>query len=175
MPVLGGVIMTKVTLKGKPVQVSGNLPSQGAKAPDFQLADGDLRDRSLKDYTGKRKMIYIVPSLDTPTCSLSTKKFNEQIKSHPEVTVLVVSADLPFAQKRMCSAENVQNIIPLSMMRSKDFAKAYGVLIEDGPLAGICARAVVVLDDNDQVVYTELVSEITQEPNYDKALQALLK
>lgn len=175
MPVFGGVVMAKVTLKGKPVQIHGNLPSQGTKAPDFQLAGSDLHDRSLKDYQGKRKMIYIVPSLDTATCSLSTKKFNEQIASHPEVTVLVVSADLPFAQKRMCSAEKVQNIIPLSMMRSKDFAKAYGVLIEDGPLAGICTRAVVVLDENDQVVYTELVPEISQEPNYDKALEALFK
>lgn len=167
--------MAKITLKGKPTETNGNLPAQGKKAPDFQLADGELHNRSLKDYKGKRKMIYIVPSLDTPTCSLSTKKFNEQVKVHPEVTVLVVSADLPFAQKRMCSQENVKNIIPLSMMHSKDFASAYGVLIMDGPLAGICARAVVVLDENDQVVYTELVPEISQEPNYDKALQALLK
>jgi thiol peroxidase len=167
--------MAKITLKGSPIRTNGSLPSIGAKAPDFQLVNGDLNDRSLKDFKGKRKMIYIVPSLDTSVCSTSTKKFNEQIKTHPEITVLVVSADLPFAQKRACSQENIANIITLSMMRSKEFAKAYGVLIEDGPLAGICARAVVILDENDNVIYTELVPEIAQEPNYDKALQMLMK
>lgn len=166
--------MAKITLKGNPIHTNGNLPSIGAKAPDFQLVDSDLKDHSLKDFKGKRKMIYIVPSLDTSVCSMSTKKFNEKIKSHPEVTVLVVSADLPFAQKRMCSQEQVTNIIPLSMMRSKEFAKVYGILIEDGPLAGICARSVVVVDEKDHVVYTELVPEISQEPNYDQALKALL-
>lgn len=165
--------MGTVTLKGNPIHTSGNLPAVGTKAPDFQLVDKDLNDRSMKDYKGKRTMIYMVPSLDTSVCSLSTKKFNEQIKTHPEVRVLVVSADTPFAQKRVCSAENVDNIVTLSMMRSKDFAKAYGVLITDGPLAGICARSVVVLDENGVVEYTELVPEITQEPNYDKALKAL--
>lgn len=165
--------MGTVTLKGNPIHTSGNLPAVGSKAPDFQLVDKDLNDRSLKDYKGKRTMIYMVPSLDTSVCSLSTKKFNEQVKTHPEVRVLVVSADTPFAQKRMCSAENVDNIVTLSMMRSKDFAKAYGILITDGPLAGICARSVVVMDENGVVEYTELVPEITQEPNYDKALKAL--
>lgn len=167
--------MAKITLKGNPIHTNGNLPSVGAKAPDFTLVDADLNNRSLKDYKGKRKILSIVPSLDTAVCSLSTKKFNEKIKDHPEVAVLVISADLPFAQKRMCAAENVANIIALSMMRNKDFAKAYGVLIEDGPLAGICARSVVVLDENDHVVYTELVPEIAQEPNYEKALEAVLK
>jgi thioredoxin-dependent peroxiredoxin len=166
--------MADITLKGNPIRTSGALPSVKSQAPDFILVDGSLSDRSLKDYKGKRKLISIVPSLDTPTCSLSTKKFNEKIKAHPEVAVLVVSADMPFAQKRMCAAENVENVIPLSMMRSKDFAKAYGVLIENGPLAGICARAVVVLDESDKVVYTQLVPEIAQEPDYEKALQALL-
>lgn len=167
--------MAKITLKGNPIHTSGHLPAIGKAAPDFQLVDGDLNNRSLKDYKGKRKIISIVPSLDTAVCSLSTKKFNEKIKGHPEVVVLVVSADLPFAQKRMCSAENVINVIPLSMMRNKEFAKAYGVLIEDGPLAGICARAIVVLDENDHVVYTEQVPEIAQEPSYEKALEALFK
>lgn len=165
--------MAKITLKGNPIHTNGNLPSIGAKAPDFQLVDGDLNNRSLKDYKGKRKILSIVPSLDTSVCSLSAKKFNEKIKSHPESVVLVISADLPFAQKRMCAAENVTNITPLSMMRNKEFAKAYGILIEDGPLAGICARAVVVLDENDHVMYTELVPEIAHEPNYDKALEKL--
>jgi thiol peroxidase len=167
--------MAKITLKGSPIHTNGNLPSAGTKAADFQLVDADLNNRSLKDFKGKRKMIYIVPSLDTSVCSTSTKKFSDQVKSHPEVTVLVVSADLPFAQKRFCSLENVANIVPLSMMRSNEFAKAYGVLIEDGPLAGICARAVVILDENDHVIYTELVPEIAQEPDYDKALQILFK
>lgn len=167
--------MAKITLKGSPIHTNGALPSTGTQAPDFQLVDKDLNDRSLKDFKGKKKMLYIVPSLDTSVCSTSTKKFNEQIKAHPDVTVLVVSADSPFAQKRVCSQEHVDNIIPLSMMRSKDFAMAYGVLIEDGPLAGICARSVVVLDENDRVIYTELVPEIAQEPNYEKALQFLFK
>lgn len=166
--------MASITFKGNAIQTNGNLPPLGSKAPDFQLVDSDLKDRTLRDYAGKRKLISIVPSLDTAVCSLSTKKFNEQIKSHKEIIALVVSADLPFAQKRICSAENVENIIPLSMVRSKDFAKAYGVLMENGALAGFCARAVVVLDENDKVVYTQLVPEITQEPDYDKALQFLL-
>jgi thioredoxin-dependent peroxiredoxin len=167
--------MAEITLKGKPTRTNGKLPALGAKAPDFELAGGDLSNCSLKDYQGKRKLISIVPSLDTPVCSLSTKKFNEEIKTHPEVVALVVSADLPFAQKRACAAENVANVVPLSMMRSKQFAESYGVLIQDGPLAGICARAVVVLDENNTVLYTELVPEISQEPNYAKALEALLK
>lgn len=167
--------MANITFKGNATQTNGNLPPLGSKAPDFQLVDSDLKDRTLRDYAGKRKLISIVPSLDTAVCSLSTKKFNEQIKSHKEIIALVVSADLPFAQKRICSAENVENIIPLSMVRSKDFAKAYGVLIENGPLTGFCARAVVVLDENDKVVYSQLVPEITQEPDYDKALQFLLQ
>lgn len=166
--------MAEVTLKGNPVQISGNLPPKGAAAPDFQLVNGDLADRSLQDYRGKRKMIYIVPSLDTSVCLLSTKKFNERIKTHPEVFVLIVSSDLPFAQNRACAAEGASNVIPLSMMRNKDFALSYGVLIQNGPLAGICARAVVVLDENDRVVYTQLVPEISQEPDYEKALEALM-
>lgn len=167
--------MAKITLKGNPIHTNGDLPAVGTKAPDFLLVDGQLNNRCLKDYKGRRKILSIVPSLDTAVCSLSAKKFNEKIKNHPEVSVLVISADLPFAQKRMCENEHVTNIIPLSMMRNKDFAKTYGVLIQEGPLEGICARAVVVLDENDNVVYTELVPEIAQEPNYDKALEAVLR
>lgn len=165
--------MAKITLKGNPIHTNGELPAKNSKAPDFILVDGELNNRSLKDYKGKKKIISIVPSLDTAVCSLSTKKFNEAIKNRQGVVVLVVSTDLPFAQKRFCSSEHVNNIVPLSMMRSKDFAKDYGVLIMDGPLAGICARAVVVTDEHDKVIYTEQVPEIAQEPNYDKALQAL--
>lgn len=164
--------MAKVTLKGNSIHTSGQLPAKEAKAPDFQLVDQDLTNRSLKDFKGKKKILSIVPSLDTSVCSLSAKKFNEAMKTHPDIMVLVISADSPFAQKRICGAEGLKNILPLSMMRSKDFATDYGVLIMDGPLAGICARAVVVLDENDRVIYTELVPEITQEPNYDAALKA---
>lgn len=167
--------MAQITLKGNPIQTNGTLPPIGSKAPDFRLVNKDLSDQSLKDYKGKRKIISIVPSLDTSVCSISAKKFDEAIKSHPEVSVLVVSADSPFAQKRFCSHEDAKNIVTLSMMRNKDFAEDYGVLIETGPLAGICARAIVVLDENDHVIYTEQVPEITQEPNYDNALQAVLR
>ena len=167
--------MTTVTLKGNAIRISGNLPKKGEKAPDFVLVDTDLNERSLKDYQGKRKLISIVPSLDTAVCALSTKKFHEKMRANPHVVALVVSADLPFAQKRMCSAEGVTNVIPLSMMRNKEFAKSYGVLIESGVLAGLSARAVVVVDEKDQVVYSQLVPEIAQEPDYDAALEALLK
>lgn len=166
--------MAKVTLKGNAINTNGELPKKGTAAPDFQLVDKDLSNRTLKEFAGKPKLLSIVPSLDTSVCSTMAKKFNEAIKNHPEVSVIVVSADLPFAQKRFCSAENVQNIVTLSMMRSKDFAKDYGVLIMDGPLAGICARAVVVLDKDNNVVYTQLVPEITTEPDYETALKFLL-
>jgi thiol peroxidase len=166
--------MAQITLKSSPIHTSGELPKLGAKAPDFLLVDGELKEHSLKDFQGKRKILSIVPSLDTAVCSLSAKKFNEAMKKHPEAQVLVISADSPFAQKRVCTQENLKNITTLSLVRSKDFAKNYGVLITDGPLAGMCARAVVVLDEHDKVIYTELVPEITQEPNYDRALEALL-
>jgi len=167
--------MAKVTLKGVPTQTNGNLPQLGSKAPDFTLVDKDLQTRSLYDFKGKRKLFSIVPSLDTAVCSLSTKKFDEVLKSHPEAVILVISADLPFAQKRFCGLEHVERVVPLSMMRTKQFAHDYGVLIQDGPLEGLCARAIVVVDEQDKVIYTELVQEITQEPHYEKALEALLK
>lgn len=165
--------MATITLRGTPLHTTGELPKVGAKAPDFKLVDGDLSNRSLADYKGKKKLLNIVPSLDTPVCATSTKKWNERAMGRNDVVMLVISADLPFAQKRFCGAEKVDNVVPLSMMRSRSFAKDYGVLIEDGPLAGLTARAVVVLDENDKVIYTELVPEIAQEPNYDKALAAL--
>jgi thioredoxin-dependent peroxiredoxin len=165
--------MSQVTLKGKPIRLSGNLPALHIKAPDFKLVDKDLKDRGLHEFQGKRKLIATVPSLDTDTCSIMTKHFNEFGKKHPDVIIVTVSADLPFAQKRFCETENVHNVLTLSMMRNKDFGKAYGILIEDGPLAGILARSVTVLDEKDHVLYTELVPEITQEPNYHKALEKL--
>ena len=165
--------MANITLGGQPITTNGELPAVGADAPAFTLTTGDLADVGLKDFAGKKKLLNIVPSLDTPTCALSTKKFNEQAAKHPNTVMLIVSADLPFAQKRFCSTENTNSVKTLSMMRSRNFAKDYGVLITDGLLAGITARAVVVIDENDKVVYAELVPEIKQEPNYEKALAAL--
>lgn len=165
--------MATVTRRGSVCHTNGELPATGAPAPDFELTKGNLSDVSLADFTGKKKLISIVPSLDTPTCARSTQKFNEHAKSHPDTVLLIVSADLPFAQGRFCTGEKLDNVMPLSMMRSRNFAKDYGVLIEDGPLAGITARAVVVLDENDTVVYTQLVTEIADEPDYEAALAAL--
>jgi thiol peroxidase len=165
--------MASITLEGNEFHTNGDLPQVGSQAPDFHLADGALGDRRMADYAGKKKLLNIVPSLDTGVCAASTKKFNEAAAAHAGVVMLVVSADLPFAQGRFCSSESIDKVVPLSMMRSRNFAKDYGVLIEDGPLAGITARAIVVIDENDKVVYTELVPEIAQEPDYDKALAAL--
>lgn len=165
--------MASIALQGNEIHTNGDLPAVGSDAPDFRLVDGELNDVQLADYAGKKKLLNIVPSLDTGVCATSTKKFNEAATSKEGVIMLVISADLPFAQVRFCSAEKIENVVPLSMMRSRNFAKDYGVLIEDGPLSGITARAVVVIDENDKVVYTELVPEITQEPDYEKALAAL--
>ena len=165
--------MATVTLKGNPIHTSGSLPAVGSKAPDFRLAGGDLKDVSLASFKGKKKVLNIVPSLDTSVCATSTRKFNETAGSHPNAVVLIVSADLPFAAGRFCTAEGLKNVVPLSLMRGRQFARDYGVLITDGPLEGITARAVVVLDESDKVVHTELVPEIGQEPNYDAALAAL--
>jgi thiol peroxidase len=165
--------MAKVTLDGHACNTTGELPAVGSAAPEIQLVDGKLKDVRLADYSGKQVLMNIVPSLDTPTCAISTKKFNEHAADRDDVVVLVISADLPFAQGRFCGAEQIENVVPLSMMRTRAFAKDYGVLITDGPLAGITARAVVVLDADHKVVYTELVPEIADEPNYEAALAAL--
>jgi len=166
--------MAQITLKGNPIHTSGNLPALHTKAPDFKLIDKDLKEHSLQEFHGKKKILATVPSLDTGTCSIMTKHFNEFGKKNPNVVILVISADLPFAQKRFCETENVHNVLTLSMMRNKDFGKSYGLLVEDGPLAGILARSVIVLDEKDHVLYHELVSEITQEPNYHKATEVAL-
>jgi len=165
--------MAQTALKGTPVNLAGDLPTVGSTAPDFKLVTGDLSDVGLAHYAGKKKLLNIVPSLDTGVCAASTKKVNEAMAGKTDAVALVISADLPFASSRFCSAEGITNVINLSMMRSRNFGKDYGVLITDGPLAGITARAVVVLDANNKVLYTELVPEITQEPNYDAALAAL--
>jgi thiol peroxidase len=165
--------MAQVTLKGNPIHTNGDLPAVGAKAPDFRLTGGDLKDVTLADYRGKKKVLNIVPSLDTSVCATSTRKFNERAGKLADTVVLVVSADLPFASKRFCTTEGLQNVVPLSLMRDKNFATDYGILIQDGPLQGICGRAVVVLDANDKVVYRQLVPEIGQEPDYEAALKAI--
>ena len=165
--------MATITLGGNTIHTNGTLPVIGAKAPDFVLVDGDLNNVSLATFQGKKKLLNIVPSLDTPVCATSTKKFNEAAQRRSDTVFLMISADLPFAMKRFCASEGTSNVIPLSLMRSRKFAEDYGVLIEDGPLAGITARAVVVLDADDEVVYTQFVPEIGQEPDYDRALAVL--
>jgi thiol peroxidase len=164
--------MATVTFMAKPIQLQGAFPKVGDKAPDFKLANIDLDTVSLADFKGKKKILNIVPSLDTPVCATSTKKFNQEASRLPNVVVLAISMDLPFAQKRFCSIEGIQKIVPLSAFRSS-FASDYGVLIAEGPLAGLTARAVIVLDENDTVRHAELVSEIGNEPDYQAALDAV--
>jgi thiol peroxidase len=165
--------MASVTLGGNPITVAGSFLKKGDTAPDFSLATKDLKDVGLKDFAGKRKVLNIVPSLDTPVCAKSTKIFNEKAGALPNTVVLVISADLPFAAGRFCSAEGVNNVVTLSTVRGRDFRTKYGVDITSGPLAGLTARAVIVLDANNKVLHSELVPEIKQEPNYDAALAAL--
>jgi thiol peroxidase len=165
--------MATVTLKGSPIDVAGSFPQKGQKAPAFKLVAKDLKDVSLSDYAGKRKVLNIVPSLDTAVCATSTRKFNEKAGGLANAVVLVISADLPFAAGRFCSTEGLNNVVTLSTLRGREFMKAYGVEITSGPLAGVTARGVVVLDENDTVLHAELVPEIAQEPNYDAALAAL--
>jgi len=165
--------MANVTLGGNPITVAGNFPKKGDSAPDFALTAKDLKDLGLKDFAGKRKVLNIVPSLDTPVCAKSTRVFNEKAGALPNTVVLVISADLPFAAGRFCTAEGIENVVTLSTVRGGDFKKKYGVDIESGPLKGVTARAVIVLDANNKVLHSELVPEIKQEPNYDAALAAL--
>jgi thiol peroxidase len=164
--------MGTITLKGKPITTSGELPPVGSKAPDFKLVAEDLQDVSLAAFAGKRKILNIVPSLDTSVCATSARKFNQRAGEIPNCAVVMVSADLPFASERFRSNEGLKDIVTLSMMRSRRFALDYGVLMTSGPLEGICARAVVVLDENDRVVHNELVAELGREPDYEKALAA---
>ena len=162
-----------VTLKGNPVEVGGDLPKKGQKAPEFKLADKARNLVSLADFAGKRKVLNIFPSIDTPTCAMSVRAFNKSVSTLKNTVVLCISADLPFAQSRFCGAEGIENVVNLSTFRSPEFAESYGVAIKTSSLTGLTARAVIVLDENNKVLHTELVSEIANEPNYDAALAAL--
>lgn len=164
--------MANITFQGKPLHTSGELPAVGSQAPDFSLVNGKLKDVSLATFAGKNKVLHIVPSLDTPTCASSTRKFNQKAASLANTVVLVISADLPFAQCRFCETEGLKNVIPLSTFRSS-FAIDYGVKLTDSILAGLTARAVIVLDPNNTVIYRELVDELTREPDYESALAVL--
>ncbi|WP_442498688.1 thiol peroxidase [Methylobacter sp. sgz302048] len=164
--------MATIKFQGKPLHTSGELPAVGSKAPDFTLVNGKLQEVTLATYAGKRKVLNIVPSLDTPVCAASTRKFNEKASRLDNTVVLVVSGDLPFAQARFCEAEGLKNVIPLSTFRSS-FTDDYGVRITDTILAGLAARAIVILDENDKVVYTQQVDEVANEPDYESALAAL--
>ena len=165
--------MSSVTLKGNPVRVGGNLPAVGNSAPAFRLVGVDLSDRGLGDFAGKRKLLNIFPSVDTGVCAASVRHFNQDAAGLANTAVLCISADLPFAQARFCGAEGLDNVTMLSTMRGSGFLRDYGVALEDGPLAGVAARAVVVLDEHDKVRHVQLVPEITEEPDYAAALAAL--
>jgi len=165
--------MATITLEGNSIKTSGELPAVGTTAPDFHLTKVDLNDINLSDFSGKRKLLNIVPSIDTGVCADSTIKFNAEASSLNNVEIFTISADTPFALDRFFKAEKIENVTALSMMRSRNFAKDYGVLIQDGALAGITARAIVILDEDNKVLYIEQVPEITQAPDYEKALAVL--
>jgi len=165
--------MAQITLKGNPIHTAGDLPKAGNPAPTFTLTRKDLSEVSLADFKGQRVVLNIFPSIDTPTCATSVRTFNAQASKAANTVVLCVSQDLPFAAGRFCAAEGLDNVVPASAFRAPEFGKAYGVTLVDGPLRGLLARAVVVLDETGKVVYTELVPEIAQEPNYEAALKVL--
>src|SRR5262245_6062706 len=165
--------MATVTLGGNPINVAGQFPKKGDTVPDFTLWGKDLKDVGLKDFAGKRKVLNIVPSLDTPVCAKSTRVFNEQAGGKANTVVLVISTDLPFAASRFCSTEGIENVVTLSTVRNRDFHSKYGVDIADAPLKGLTARGRVVLDENNKVLHSQLVPEIRNEPDYEAALAAL--
>lgn len=167
------LIMASITLGGNPINTSGELPAKGSKAPNFQLVKNDLSIASLSDFTGSKLVLNIFPSIDTGTCATSVRTFNAKASALTNTKVLCISRDLPFAQKRFCGAEGLEDVINLSDFKTGSFGKDYGLEIVDGPLAGLHSRAIVVLDENGTVIYTEQVSEIANEPNYELALAAL--
>ncbi len=155
------------------VEVQGELPTKGQKAPEFSLVNKDLADVTLANFSGLRKILNIFPSIDTQTCAMSVRRFNQLASLQPDAVVLCISADLPFAQSRFCGAEGLNNVVTLSTMRGREFQRNYGVQMATGPLVGLCARAVVVLDRDNKVLHSELVPELKNEPNYDAALASL--
>lgn len=165
--------MANVTLGGNPIEVQGVFPTIGESVTDFTLVKSDLSEASLADYQGKRKILNIFPSIDTGVCATSVRKFNQQAADLNNAVVLCISADLPFAQARFCGAEGLENVVTLSSFRNRTFAENLGVAIVSGPLSGLTARAVIVLDEANNVLHSELVPEIKQEPNYDAALAVL--
>jgi thiol peroxidase len=167
--------MATITFKGSPLRTVGTLPAIGSPAPDFKLTGADLKDVSLSDFAGSRKIISIVPSLDTPVCAVSAGKFNAEVARLSGIVLLNISADLPFAQKRFCDSQSLKNVVTLSTFRSPDFGKVYGVQIAEGPLAGLMSRAVLVLDAGNRIIWAEQVPEIAQEPDYALVMAALKK
>lgn len=165
--------MAQTAFKGSPIQLSGELPQPGTLAPDFNLTGSDLSPVSLKDYAGKTVVLNIFPSLDTPVCAMSVRKFNAEIGKHDNAVVLCISADLPFAHARFCTTEGLDHVVSASTFRSPGFGDAYGMRITDGPLAELMARAVIVIDRQSKVACAQLVAEISQEPDYEQALACL--
>jgi thiol peroxidase len=165
--------MSQVTFKGSPIQTAAKLPETGSKAPDFTVVKTDLAPISLSELKGRKVVLNIFPSIDTPVCAASVRRFNEEAAKLGNTTVLCISRDLPFAHKRFCAAEGIDDVIAASEYRDSSFSDAYGVLIQDGPLAGLFSRAIVIVGEQGAVVYTEQVPEIGQEPDYDRALAAM--
>jgi len=165
--------MARVTIGGEAVHTIGELPKVGVKAPDFMLTKTDLADISLKDVAGKKVVLNIFPSVDTPTCSASVRRFNAEISKFPDTVVLCASLDLPFAHSRFCEAEGLKDVVPVSELRNREFGNNYGVRMVEGPLAGLLARAVVVLDEKGKVIFSKLVSELKNEPDYESVLDVL--
>ncbi|MDD3080318.1 MAG: thiol peroxidase [Paludibacter sp.] len=159
--------MATVTFKGSPVKTNGSLPEVGSQVPDFKLVGADLSEIKLSDFKGKRVVLNIFPSIDTGVCAASVRNFNKWAAQHAGAVVLCISKDLPFAASRFCGAEGLENVVTASDFRYNNFATDYGVLMTDGPLAGLMARSVVAIDENGKVVYEQLVPEITEEPNYE--------
>jgi thioredoxin-dependent peroxiredoxin len=167
--------MATVTLKGNPVNTSGDLPSAGTAAPDFKLTRTDLSHATLGEFRGQKVVLNIFPSVDTGTCSASVRRFNSELADLENTVVLCVSRDLPFAHARFCEAEGIENVIPLSDFSDRSFGQSYGVEITNGPLAGLLARAVVIIDEKGAVTYNQLVDEITEAPDYNSALAAITR
>jgi thiol peroxidase len=165
--------MAEIMFKGNKVRTVGALPKVGKKAPDFVLTTRDLRDVSLADFAGKKKILNVAHSLDTGTCAATAKRFESEAGRLGDTVVLTISNDLPFAQSRFCQAEGIENVVTLSQMRNRRFGKDYGVEMLDGPIAGLTARSIVVLDKDNTVLYTEQVAEASHEPNYEAALKAV--